>query len=120
MPDDQPPPINREWLKRMRENKPALLHELCAMFLKDEPERIKPIRSAVETGDLELARYHAHSLKGPQRSWAWPPCATRAVMWSMPRAMRKRTCCQCAWSDWIARPRLCATRCASNFRKRNF
>ncbi|SNR60611.1 HPt (histidine-containing phosphotransfer) domain-containing protein [Humidesulfovibrio mexicanus] len=64
MPDDQPPPINREWLKRMRENKPALLHELCAMFLKDEPERIKTIRSAVETGDLELARYHAHSLKG--------------------------------------------------------
>lgn len=64
MSDVQPPPINLEWLVRMRNKKPALLLELCTMFLRDEPERIKTIRAAVECGDFELARYHAHSLKG--------------------------------------------------------
>lgn len=58
------PPISTEWLLRMREKKPALLHELCVMFLKDKPLRVQAIRLALESGDLELARHHAHSLKG--------------------------------------------------------
>ncbi|WP_305572022.1 Hpt domain-containing protein [Humidesulfovibrio sp.] len=61
---DTRPPINAEWLARMRATKPDLLRELFAMYLADEPKRLAALCDAVAKGDLELMRYQAHSLKG--------------------------------------------------------
>lgn len=63
MPDTCPP-INAEWLARMRSTKPELLCTLFGMFLADEPKRLADLAEAIAKGDFELARYHAHSLKG--------------------------------------------------------
>jgi len=63
MPDTIPP-INAEWLARMRSSKPELLCTLFGMFLADEPKRLADLAEAIAKGDAELARYHAHSLKG--------------------------------------------------------
>lgn len=62
--EDTRPPINADWLERMRATKPDLLRELFAMYLADEPKRLAALCDAVAKGDLELVRYHAHSLKG--------------------------------------------------------
>ena len=56
--------INAAWLERMRSTKPRLLRELFTMFLGDEPKRLAALAEAVAVGDMEQARYHAHSLKG--------------------------------------------------------
>ncbi len=56
--------INAVWLERMRSAKPRLLRELFTMFLADEPKRLAALAEAVALGDMEQARYHAHSLKG--------------------------------------------------------
>jgi len=61
---DTCPPINAEWLARMTSTKPELLCTLFGMFLADEPKRLADLADAIAKGDHELARYHAHSLKG--------------------------------------------------------
>lgn len=61
---DTCPPINAEWLARMRSTKPKLLCTLFGIFLAEEPKRLAELAEAITKGDHELARYHAHSLKG--------------------------------------------------------
>lgn len=67
------PPINAEWLERMRSTKPQLLRALFEMFLADEPARLATLAEAVDKGDLKLARYHAHSLKGAAATMGMEP-----------------------------------------------
>lgn len=68
-----PPPINAEWLARMRSTKPQLLRSLFGMFLDDEPARLATLAEAVAKGDLKLTRYHAHSLKGAAATMGMEP-----------------------------------------------
>lgn len=63
-PRDDRPPINEEWLGRMRSTKPEFLARLFQVFLEDEPKRLAALGEALSSGDLELVRYHAHSIKG--------------------------------------------------------
>jgi len=63
MPDTCPP-IDAEWLARMRSAKPELLRSLFSLFLADEPKRLAELSDAIARGDMKLACYHAHSLKG--------------------------------------------------------
>lgn len=63
-PDDQRPPINAQWLERMRSIKPDFLRSLFDMFLAEEPKRILALGKAVSQCDLEQIRYMAHSVKG--------------------------------------------------------
>lgn len=70
---DTPPPINAEWLERMRSTKPQLLWSLFDMFLNDEPARLATLAEAVAQGDLKLTRYHAHSLKGAAATMGMEP-----------------------------------------------
>lgn len=70
---DTPPPINAEWLARMRTTKPQLLRALFGMFLDDEPARLATLTEAVSKGDLKLTRYHAHSLKGAAATMGMEP-----------------------------------------------
>jgi HPt (histidine-containing phosphotransfer) domain-containing protein len=63
-PADLRPPINEEWLTRMRATKPTFLASLFKVFLEDEPERITKLGDAVCRNDLEMVRYLAHSIKG--------------------------------------------------------
>ena len=68
-----PPPINAEWLARMRSTKPQLMRSLFGMFLADEPVRLTTLAEAVAQGDLKLTRYHAHSLKGAAATMGMEP-----------------------------------------------
>ncbi|MHC1701336.1 MAG: Hpt domain-containing protein [Humidesulfovibrio sp.] len=61
---DQRPPINEEWLTRMRTTKPEFLARLFEVFLADEPRRITTLGDAVCRADLDMVRYLAHSIKG--------------------------------------------------------
>jgi HPt (histidine-containing phosphotransfer) domain-containing protein len=63
-PIDTRPPINEEWLTRMRSTKPDFLAKLFAVFLEDEPGRITTLGDAVCRGDLKMIQYLAHSIKG--------------------------------------------------------
>ncbi|MBU1230809.1 MAG: Hpt domain-containing protein [Proteobacteria bacterium] len=63
-PVDTRPPINEAWLTRMRSTKPEFLARLFAVFLDDEPARLAKLKEAVATGDLDMVRYLAHSIKG--------------------------------------------------------
>ena len=63
-PDDQRPPINVDWLERMRLIKPDFLLVLFEMFLTEEPKRIAELVAAWATGDTERVRFLAHALKG--------------------------------------------------------
>lgn len=67
------PPINAEWLTRMRSAKPELLQTLFSMFLADEPKRLDELSEAIAKGDLKLACYHAHSLKGAAATMGMEP-----------------------------------------------
>jgi len=62
-PDDRPP-INAEWLTRMREQKPEFLRRLFDVFQAEEPQRLALLVQATLMGDLEQTRFLAHSLKG--------------------------------------------------------
>ncbi len=63
-PADTRPPINAEWLARMRSTKPDFLAKLFEVFLDDEPKRITALGEAVCRADLDMVRYLAHSIKG--------------------------------------------------------
>ncbi|MDO9083888.1 MAG: Hpt domain-containing protein [Humidesulfovibrio sp.] len=63
-PADDRPPINAEWLTRMRSTKPEFLARLFEVFLADEPARIAALGEAVARGDLEQVRFQAHAIKG--------------------------------------------------------
>ncbi|MGE4263823.1 MAG: Hpt domain-containing protein [Desulfovibrio sp.] len=67
------PPINAEWLARMRSAKPELLRTLFSMFLADEPKRLGELAEAIAKGDLKLACYHAHSMKGAAATMGMEP-----------------------------------------------
>jgi HPt (histidine-containing phosphotransfer) domain-containing protein len=62
--NDPRPPINEAWLLRMRTTKPKFLASLFEVFLADEPTRMSNLGDAVCSGDLEMVRYLAHSIKG--------------------------------------------------------
>src|SRR5512143_2995392 len=56
--------INSEAWKMMKEmTEPAFLATLIDVFLNDSPELIQQMRSGLATGDVELVRRAAHSLK---------------------------------------------------------
>lgn len=61
---DTRPPINLEWLTRMREQKPDFLRRLFDVFLTEEPKRLAALVQAVFEQDAEKTRFLAHSLKG--------------------------------------------------------
>jgi len=61
---DTRPPINADWLARMRSTKPEFLARLFEVFLADEPGRIATLGEAVRTGNLDMVRYLAHAIKG--------------------------------------------------------
>jgi len=61
---DTRPPIDEQWLARMRAAKPDFLRRLFEMFLEEEPKRIAALTQAVAAADLEQVRYLAHSMKG--------------------------------------------------------
>lgn len=63
-PVDTRPPINEDWLTRMRTTKPEFLARLFEVFLADEPGRITKLGEAVCAGNLDMVRYLAHSIKG--------------------------------------------------------
>lgn len=63
-PIDQRPPVDVEWLTRMRTTKPDFLRRLFEVFLAEEPKRVASLRKAISQGDTEMIRYLAHSLKG--------------------------------------------------------
>jgi len=70
---DTCPPINAEWLARMRSTKPELLRTLFGMFLADEPKRLADLAESIAKGDMKLACYHAHSLKGAAATLGMEP-----------------------------------------------
>jgi HPt (histidine-containing phosphotransfer) domain-containing protein len=70
---DACPPINAEWLARMRSAKPELLRTLFGMFLADEPKRLADLAEAIAKGDMGLASYHAHSMKGAAATMGMEP-----------------------------------------------
>jgi HPt (histidine-containing phosphotransfer) domain-containing protein len=70
---DTRPPINEEWLARMRTTKPEFLARLFTVFLEDEPKRITTLGDAVRRGDLEMVRYLAHSIKGAAATLGMEP-----------------------------------------------
>ena len=61
---DTRPPINADWLARMRGTRPDFLKTLFEVFLADEPQRLAALGEAVAKADLEQVRYLAHSIKG--------------------------------------------------------
>lgn len=63
-PADPRPPINEDWLTRMRTTKPEFLARLFEVFLADEPARLARLEEAVTKGDLDMVRFLAHSIKG--------------------------------------------------------
>lgn len=63
-PADTRPPINEQWLTRMRTTKPEFLAKLFEVFLEDEPKRITMLGQAVCDGKLDMVRFLAHSIKG--------------------------------------------------------
>lgn len=60
---DLRPPIDADWLARMR-TKPDFLRRLFEVFLEEEPKRIAALGQAVSGADLDLVRHIAHALKG--------------------------------------------------------
>ncbi len=58
------PPINADWLARMRSTNPEFLAKLFEVFLEDEPQRLAALGEAVAKADLEMVRYLTHSIKG--------------------------------------------------------
>lgn len=60
---DLRPPIDADWLARMR-TKPDFLNRLFEVFLEEEPRRIKALGKAVAGVDLDQVRHLAHALKG--------------------------------------------------------
>jgi histidine phosphotransfer protein HptB len=64
MNTDTRPPINIQWLERMRATKPMFLRALFGNFLDEEPKRLAALSEAVAKADMEQVRYLAHSLKG--------------------------------------------------------
>lgn len=73
MPDETAPPLNPDWLARMREKKPEFLRALFDNFLAEEPKRLAAMQAAVAAGDLEMTRYLAHSLKGAAAALGMEP-----------------------------------------------
>ncbi len=63
-PPDTRPAIDTAWLTRMRDTKPDFLRRLFEVFQTEEPRRVDALDAAASTGDLEMVRYLAHSLKG--------------------------------------------------------
>lgn len=61
---DTRPPINADWLARMRSTRPDFLKTLFEVFLADEPQRLAALGEAVAKADLELVRFLGHSIKG--------------------------------------------------------
>ena len=61
---DTRPPINADWLARMRGTRPDFLKTLFEVFLADEPQRLAALGEAVAKADLELVRFFGHSIKG--------------------------------------------------------
>ncbi len=61
---DTRPPINVEWLTRMRERKPEFLQRLFEVFLTEEPKRLAALVQAVFEQDVGKTRFLAHALKG--------------------------------------------------------
>ena len=61
---DTRPPIDEQWLERMRSTKPEFLARLFEVFLAEEPQRIARLGEVATKGDLKQTHYLAHSLKG--------------------------------------------------------
>jgi len=61
---DTRPPINAEWLARMRSMKPDFLARMFEIYLADEPKRFADLCAAVVSGDMVQTNYLAHSIKG--------------------------------------------------------
>lgn len=75
MTEQATPPINADWLARMR-SRPDFLRALFANFLCEEPKRQAALAAAVGAGDAAQVRYLAHSLKGAAATLGMEPlCA---------------------------------------------
>ncbi|SKA80329.1 Hpt domain-containing protein [Paucidesulfovibrio gracilis DSM 16080] len=56
-------PISKPWFDKMK-GKEAFITRLFTVFLREEPQRVAKIRTAMESRQLGEVTYLAHSLKG--------------------------------------------------------
>ena len=55
--------INSQFLASMADKR-AFLKKMFAVFVSQEPKRVREIRQALESGDVPKLRHLAHALKG--------------------------------------------------------
>ncbi len=56
--------IDPEWLEKMLASRRDFLKRMFEVFVREEPLRLEKTEKAMESGDMEILRFLAHSIKG--------------------------------------------------------
>ncbi len=63
-PDQASRAIDPEWLEKMLTSRRDFLSRMFEVFVREEPLRLEKTEKALESGDMEILRFLAHSIKG--------------------------------------------------------